>query len=544
MKRILFKALLTAGLFVSACAWSTDFYAHVDKTKSAPPQIGPIYKCNGSIYPHPTHVTGENSNLGDCLSAAASYVRSKLPAKPKTSEFVDLGGGNSKTINRTVTDLPVPSPVTESGYSVGYTVVETVTTKVCSANSNGVTTCSQSTADPTTFSRSGSVQVGTRRFDKVCDDPVFPHMLFDDETQAMRCYASAPPLDCSKLKGMSTDGQRDYFWSAQGAYVSPEKPSCVTKCGTDSTGQKRCGQCAVVAKSFILTSSTGGKDLWRPVIGTLTGAACGQTEQQEPPKEPPKCWKTNNGLNMCQADVDEKCVTVNGVQQCESGCGFINNDFFCADTKAPPPKRKDDDKALPEPDDNITDPQKSINDMIKSDFKDVNRGVESRLAVVSTGIGNLENSVDTGNQILEQIESNTAESLQNDQAQLEALKGIESALGGDGDGECNPEKNPNCATDGDSGDPASWWNSVYPTGIKGIIDDKKAQFQASSAYEAMSEEVNIGTGNLAPWQFCFNSSVMNFGCFDVEIPPYVLAFVRLCILFGAAILCRRLLIGA
>jgi hypothetical protein len=366
-----------------------------------------------------------------------------------------------------------------------------------------------------------------------------------NETSTLVCYKPLPPLDCSKLSGMSTSGT-DYFITNTAGYTHP---SCVTKCGTDANGQKQCGNCKVIAKSWVQNTLGYNVKKWTPLIGTLTGAACADNEQDVPPPEPPKCWVSKNGLKMCQQDPAEKCVNVNGVQQCEAGCGYVNGDFFCQDKAGTePPKRNDDDNPLPEVDDTITDPNKSINDMVKDDFKEVNKGVESRLAVVSTGIGNLENSVDTSNQILEKIEQNTENALSDNQTEIGLLSDIKEALtgegGGDGEGECDPEKSPTCGTGGDAGAPASWWTSVYPDGITGIIDAKKAQFQSTPAYESMTQEINIGSGTVQPWQFCFNASSMNFGCFDVEIPPYVLQFVRLCILFGAAILCRRLLIGA
>lgn len=358
------------------------------------------------------------------------------------------------------------------------------------------------------------------------------------------CEIPIPPLSCSGLQGLSVNSG-DRMVADKGAYTKENPPSCATRCALDANGQKQCGSCKVVAKTWIYEGGTT-KDTWSPMIGTFTGATCADSETTTPPPEPPKCWQTKNNLNMCQQDPNEKCVTINGVQQCQAGCGYINGDFFCADKPSTePPKTPDPDKPLPDVNDDITNPEKPIDQMVKGDFKDVQKGVETRLAVVSAGIGNLENSVDTSNQLLAEIESNTEGTLAAEQTQIGLLGDIKDALTGeDGNGECDPEKDPNCANNGDAGTPASWWTSAYPQGMTGIIDDKRAQFQASAAYESMTQEINIGSGTVQPWQFCFNASAMNFGCFDVEIPPYVLQFVRLCILFGAAILCRRLLIGA
>ncbi|WP_348731920.1 hypothetical protein [Rheinheimera texasensis] len=374
---------------------------------------------------------------------------------------------------------------------------------------------------------------------------------FLPNSQTKVCFKPLPPLDCSKLSGIAATGQDSFITNTPG-YTNP---SCVTKCGTDAGGQQQCGNCKVIAKSWIQTPLGGDMKKWYPQVGTFTGAACADNEQDVPPPEPPKCWVTKNNLKMCQQDPAEKCVTINGVQQCESGCGYINGDFFCQDKNdTVPPKRTDDDKPLPQVDDSIDNPEKPMADMVKGDFKDVQKGVESRLAVVSTGIGNLENSVDTGNQILQQIEENTEGALADNQTQIGLLGDIKDALSGNG--ECDPATDPNCTPppcdpakdncdDFDTGAPKSWWNSKYPDGLQTLFANKKASFMSSDAYQAMTGDgITDSGGGATQWQICLPFGFADYGCHTLEISPAIWAFIRACILFGAAILCRRMLIGA
>ncbi len=512
------KALLIAGLFISTClqaAVTGPDNADLRSYAPAKLELGKVWDCYyfGKSY---GQVGAFNADAAaqSCRKYFEPMLMSSLPAG-RCSE-------NAPTLSPFPYTLSIQFTFAESGNCANSVITRTA----------GLSFSAAPAPDSKEY---------------VCppEDPkYFEYLLKGDANGTPVCFKRLPPLDCSGLKGLSTNSG-DRYVTNKGVYSSANKPSCATKCALDDNGKKRCGDCKVVAKSWVWNGSTG-KDIWSPMVGTFTGAACADSEYTKPPPEPPKCWKTQNNLNMCQQDPSEKCVTINGVQQCESGCGFINGDFFCADKpNVPKEPNKDNDKPLPTIDDNIQNPEKPLADMVKGDFKDVQRGVESRLSVVSTGIGNLENSVDTSNGILTDIEENTAQALADNQTEIGLLGDIKDALEEDGgDDECDPKKDPTCSTDGDAGAPASWWTSVYPDGITGIIDAKKSQFQSTSAYESMTQEINIGSGTVQPWQFCFNASAMNFGCFDVEIPPYVLQFVRLCILFGAAILCRRLLIGA
>lgn len=373
------------------------------------------------------------------------------------------------------------------------------------------------------------------------------------EGSAVMCFKPVDPISCKSLAGYGTTGS-DYFITDA---VDYSHPSCITIVTKDENGNRKAGNCQVIAKSWVqqpVGALGGNMKQWTPMVGTITGKSCADDEQTKelPPEQKPKCWSSTNNLDMCQADPQEKCVVVNGVSKCESGCGYINGDFWCAkkDTSKDPAPPKQDTKPT-DPIDTITDPSKAMSDMTKADYKEAQIGVESRLTQVNTTITNVENSIDQSNTLLNDISSNTGQSVTNDAITNSLLTDIKNELAdgngdgsGDGGGECDPKKDPTCGTGGDAGNPSSWWSSVYPNGITGIINEKKVKFQQSDAYKSMTQDIAIGSGTVQPWQFCFNANMMNFGCFNLEIPPYVLAFVRLIILFGAAILCRRMLIGA
>jgi hypothetical protein len=373
------------------------------------------------------------------------------------------------------------------------------------------------------------------------------------------CTKPARPIDCSALAGVSSVGT-SFMTKKDAGYTHP---SCATKCVFNTEGLEQCGNCKVVAKSWTQnSSSTSDMIKWTPLVGTFTGVACGADEQDKQPDEKPTCWQTKNNLKMCQADPNKECKTVNGVRSCTAGCGEINGDFWCkTDGNAPREPNKDGDKPLPEIDDNITNPEKSLQDMQKGDFKDVLKGVESRISASTTGIGNLENSVDTTNNTLLDIHDTLIDQTSIAESQTDQLGQINSKLGdiadglgaggggGDGDGEgeggdgeCDPNKSPDCVAQAGV---TSWWNSSYEDGLGGLFEEKMNDFENSDVYAQLNTPLSISGGGANPtWNFCMNFGFADYGCEEIKIPDLVWTFIKACILFGAAILCRRLLIGA
>lgn len=90
----------------------------------------------------------------------------------------------------------------------------------------------------------------------------------------------------------------------------------------------------------------------------------------------------------------------------------------------------------------------------------------------------------------------------------------------------------------------SWVTPKYPEGMTSIYETHKAAFQDSSVHDYLKGFNPIISGN-APtsWQFCIDVGFANLGCHSLELPPYILSFVRLIILITAGFLCRRLIFG-
>lgn len=380
------------------------------------------------------------------------------------------------------------------------------------------------------------------------------------EGTATLCYKPVDPISCSMMKGFGTTSN-DYFITDSPDY---KHPSCVTIVSKDKDGNRKAGNCQVIAKSWIQNPASvtdPNFKKWQPLVGTFTGVSCGFDEQvNEPPEEKkPKCWASTNDLKMCQADPYEKCMDVNGVQKCETGCGYVNGDFWCSEkdtSKNPDPAKQDRDPNAP--DDTLTNPDKKSADMTKADFKEVNKGIETRITALGTNVANLENSVDQSNTILSEIEFNTAQNLTDNNITNTLLTDIKNTLqdgtgtgggtgGGDGTGdenggECLPT-DATCNGAGTAG-PSSWWTSSYPEGAMGIVNQHKEQFFASEAYSAMKgESLAQGTGAIPVWNMCFDLGFANYGCKELMVPEIVWTFIKAIMLFGAAIYSRQIIIG-
>lgn len=187
----------------------------------------------------------------------------------------------------------------------------------------------------------------------------------------------------------------------------------------------------------------------------------------EPPE--PDCIIAGNGMEVCKEDPNEKCDSTEQNGQtvyfnCEAGCGFVNDQFLCTtepDSDGEIPDLSDCFKVgsswacpsdPPTPDDNIDDPQKPINDMTKGDFKQVQRGVETRLDATNSlladsnaigksigeGISDLNAKQLAANGILRDIRQNTLDTknaLYGDALEIEpdTAESILSGLGLTGD---------------------------------------------------------------------------------------------------------------
>lgn len=169
--------------------------------------------------------------------------------------------------------------------------------------------------------------------------------------------------------------------------------------------------------------------------------------------DPGSCFMAGNGMEVCPSDPDEKCTSYVHEGQtfydCPANCGFIQDMFYC--TKEPDiPDIPDMSHCFkvatgyacpsdsPNPDDTLDNPNKPMPDMTKGDFKETNKGIETRLNATNKLLGDLTGYGAANNQaladlnakqlaangILNQIRQNTAATAGN-------TKDIKDALTGD-----------------------------------------------------------------------------------------------------------------
>lgn len=115
--------------------------------------------------------------------------------------------------------------------------------------------------------------------------------------------------------------------------------------------------------------------------------------------------------------------------------------------------------------------------------------------------------------------------------------------GGNGDGEGDGEGCEDCDPPNyeESG---SWWQSNYPNGIQGILDQHRQSLLQSSGIAQMTE-VGISSGGSFPiWTFpSWSIGPLAISAKTIDIDSRIFPFMRAALLFLAAIMCRRLVFG-
>lgn len=282
---------------------------------------------------------------------------------------------------------------------------------------------------------------------------------------------------------------------------------------------------------------------------------CYRIPVDEPPEEcddivgncepDPDCVAAGGGSMVCKADPDEKCwVDAFGDTQCEEGCGYVNEDFFCMTEPTDNPdfakcKFTFNGYACPsEPDDDIPEPDKPLPDMKKQDFKDVNVGIETRQdktndlieTLISTGISNADAQAKADAENTKKI--NEGQGKSNDylkQIDLNTKK-LADALA--------PEETR------EIGEPESWYESVYEDGIAGVWDEHKAIIMQAPIFEFIDQFSLAPSGSQPDWTFNLNLGAMgSYGTHSLEVPAFVWNFIRICMLLGASFTARRLIFG-
>ncbi|MDR6982892.1 hypothetical protein J2X32_001510 [Rheinheimera pacifica] len=210
------------------------------------------------------------------------------------------------------------------------------------------------------------------------------------------CWKAAeqPPCDCSDLTGSNPQGI-NYFYASPGTYSQASPPNCINRDDNENSDVPSCN-CKLIATKWVSADVNINGTLytrWQPVpdqsgvTGVFTGGQCDESEKDTPPDEPEKCYNLGNGQRFCLEDPDKKCAKIDGIMTCQAGCGTVNGEFFCFEDEPP-------EEEIPDPNDDITDPDKPISNMIKQDFKDVLGGTEQRLDILAKLLSQIK--TDTG----------------------------------------------------------------------------------------------------------------------------------------------------
>ncbi|MGY5797216.1 hypothetical protein [Rheinheimera faecalis] len=92
---------------------------------------------------------------------------------------------------------------------------------------------------------------------------------------------------------------------------------------------------------------------------------------------------------------------------------------------------------------------------------------------------------------------------------------------------------------------ASWIESSYPDGVAGLWAERKDAFDRSGMKQYLNSLIPQigGNGGLKPFELCFDMGFAHYGCHSFTIPPYVIAFIRVCFLIATGFYCQRLVFG-
>lgn len=547
MKYLLLCALLISGAFFSP----------VQADQSQCPDGG-TYQVFDSI-PMCTIPAGFGT-LYTASSTSGKTVTSTDPSAALLGAVLDESITSSTDYNQTLTYTDYTIVYTYAGYQVvsqtsSSIAVQFLRTSVCTG-----WVCSNSGVPSTSpFGGNAATIIKTEQAEYCPPDNAPPGFIntypVGDTFICWKAPAPVPECDCANFAGQSLN-TRNTLRAPKGQYTNENPPQCVMQqefvAGRDTP--LTC-TCQVSAQKWMKTNSgfENGVEYerWETLpttqgqpSGTFTGVKCGATDggPLEPENNAPKeCFTLPNGVRWCWADKAEKCQVVNGVEQCSSGCGTVNGDFVCyEDTPVIPPKDRDQ---LTPPDDTLTDPNKPINEMVKSDFKQVNRGIETRLDNVVTSISNTTISMD---EVSDKV-GLTNSKLDGIGMQLDGVGKQLSAIDGKLDGAFGDKGQPMPGTgDGKNchEEVCSWYESAYPDGLVGIWEERSLALQQTALFEFVNQFSFEPSGSQPEMQLCFNlASYANFGCFSLEIPAFVWVFLKVCILFSAAMLCRALIFG-
>lgn len=309
---------------------------------------------------------------------------------------------------------------------------------------------------------------------------------------------------------------------------------------------------------------------------TATGKQCtgdendyGDRPTPEPPPDgaDPNCYNygSQGQVLICDVDPNEGCnpLTINGTTQyqCPSGCGSIDDVYFCSyDDKdgdgIPDDKNgngvpdKDETcvngKCKPNTPDDTTPPTTEKPDMTETNTRldgvigeldsiggKINK-TNQTLNGINSGIQGIKQGQDKANGLLSGMSKDTGLIADNTDAIAGNTKGLlETVSKTDVGNTFNPDLS------------TGFYESSYENGFAGIWAEKSILFEQTETIQFLQQfRFNAG-GSPPDTQLCFNmGGSMDFGCADLPTPsPQLLAILKIFILITAAFLCRALIFG-
>lgn len=309
---------------------------------------------------------------------------------------------------------------------------------------------------------------------------------------------------------------------------------------------------------------------------TATGKQCtgdendyGDRPTPEPPPDgaDPNCYNygSQGQVLICDVDPNEGCnpLTINGTTQyqCPSGCGSIDDVYFCSyDDKdgdgIPDDKNgngvpdKDETcvngKCKPNTPDDTTPPTTEKPDMTETNTRldgvigeldsiggKINK-TNQTLNGINSGVQGIKQGQDKANGLLAGMSKDTGLIADNTDAIAGNTKGLlETVSKTDVGNTFNPDLS------------TGFYESSYENGFAGIWAEKSILFEQTETIQFLQQfRFNAG-GSPPDTQLCFNmGGSMDFGCADLPTPsPQLLAILKIFILITAAFLCRALIFG-
>lgn len=285
--------------------------------------------------------------------------------------------------------------------------------------------------------------------------------------------------------------------------------------------------------------------------------SCGPDDEITDPEIPEpdpddinSCTTLSGGAKACPANPSDKCqLDGDGKMTCEPGCGFITSggqtEFFCineSEVEGPGDGDGEGDGEGNGEGNGTGYDDTQFRREVKQHFDRTNDNLDT----INESINSLNDPLNNIDSKLGNIEGLLADGINVNVSGGGAGPGDGNGdLPGDGEGENEGENPPETGIlkDSPSEGRSSWYESIYEDGAKTVWDKHAQSFEQSEFKQYLTNFIPQVGGNLAFPQFCLDVGLFNFGCHQVEIPPHVIAFIRLVILITAGFAVRRIIFG-